>query len=493
MNLNTQMLKFMKKVLLVVGLVMLFFQVNAQVQDKPNVLFIISDDLTTTALSSYENTMSHTPNIDKLANEGMKYTKAYCQFPVCGPSRASMMFGYYPHATTTFGYVSGRDKVGSERQSWTELFKDNGYYTARVSKIFHMGVPIHIEEGSNGTDDEASWTERFNSPGPEWKAEGEAELVQGNPYGEIERKGGNVMTIVKADGDDLVHSDGKTAEKASELIRQHKDKPFFLAVGFVRPHVPFVAPRPYFDPYPHDQMVLPPMVENDWDDIPPAGINYVTSVNAKMSEEQEKKAVAGYYASVAYMDAQVGKVLKTLEEEGLEDNTIVIFTSDHGFHLGEHRFWMKVSLHEESARVPLIIKVPGKEPGVCHSFAELLDLYPTVAELAGLKYSPHLQGKDLTPTLDDPSAKVRDVAFSVSVYRGVDAFLLRSDKWAYIQYGEEGEAGRELFDMEFDSKQYNNLAGNPKFQGVVEQFEVMLQEKLREVRDNDLGIEYSEN
>src|SRR5690606_12345648 len=218
-----------------------------------------------------------------------------------------------------------------------------------------------------------------------------------------------------ADGDELLHSDGKTAQKASELIRKHKDKPFFLAVGFVRPHVPFVAPKSYFEPYPYQQVVLPPKVVGDWDDIPPSGINYVTSVNGQMSIEQEKKAVAAYYASVSYMDAQVGKVLRTLQEEGLEDNTIVIFTSDHGFHLGEHRFWMKVSLHEESARVPLIIKVPGKEPGVCHSFAELIDLYPTVAELAGLDYSPHLQGKSLVPTLDDPSAKVRDFAFSISV------------------------------------------------------------------------------
>lgn|SRR5690554_6063475 len=466
--------------------------VHAQTTEKYNVLFIISDDLTTTAMSSYENTLSRTPNIDKLANEGMKYTRAYCQFPVCGPSRASMMFGYYPHATTTFGYVSGRDQVGPDRKSWAELFKDNGYYTARVSKIFHMGVPVHIEEGSDGTDDEASWTERFNSQGPEWQSEGDAELVQGNPYGEIERKGGNVMTIVKADGGDLAQSDGKTAEKASELIRKHKDEPFFLAVGFVRPHVPFVAPREYFDAYPHEQMILPPQVLNDWDDIPAAGINYVTSLNAQMSEEQEKKAIAGYYASVAFMDAQVGKVLKTLEEEGLEDNTIVIFTSDHGFHLGEHRFWMKVSLKEESARVPLIIKVPGKEPGVCHSFAELIDLYPTVAQLAGLQYSPHLQGKSLVSTLDDPSAKVRDMAFSVSRYRGVEAFLLRSEKWAYIQYEEDGKSGRELFDMELDPKQYNNLAGNPKFQHIVEEFEIKLQEKLKEVRDNDLGIDYDQ-
>lgn len=464
-----------------------------QAREKMNVLFIISDDLTTTALSGYENTMCKTPNIDKLASEGMFYTHVYSQFPVCGPSRASLMFGYYPSATETYGYVSGRENVGPQRNSWAELFKENGYYTARVSKIYHMGVPGDIEKGSNGTDDEASWTERFNSPGPEWRAEGEAELVQNNPYGTKPRQGGNVMTIVKADGDDLAHSDGKTAEKACELIRRHKDKPFFLAVGLVRPHVPFVAPRKYFEPYSHEQMVLPPMVINDWDDIPERGINYVTSVNAKMTEEQEKKAVAGYYASVSYMDSQVGKVLKTLEEEGLEDNTIIVFTSDHGFHLGEHRFWMKVSLHEESVRVPLIIKVPGKEPGVCNSFAELLDLYPTVAELCGLQVSPHLQGKSLVQTLDDSLAEVRDMAFSISARRGEISYLLRNHKWAYIQYDEDAGSGMELFDMEYDSKQYNNLAYNPKYADIVEEFQEKLKNKLKEVRNNDLGIKYNIN
>ena len=173
-----------------------------------------------------------------------------------------------------------------------------------------MGVPIDIETGSNGQDDQASWTERFNSRGPEWKAAGEAELVQGNPDGAIERKGGNVMTIVKATGGDLVHSDGKTAEKAIELIRTHKSEPFFLAIGMVRPHVPFVAPAPYFDPYPYEQVKMPQKLEGDWDDIPMRGINYVTSKNSQMSLDQEKKAVAAYYASVSYMDAQVGKILK---------------------------------------------------------------------------------------------------------------------------------------------------------------------------------------
>ncbi|MCG2460617.1 sulfatase [Flavobacteriaceae bacterium F89] len=455
---------------------------------KYNVLFIIADDLTATAITSYENQAGHSPNINKLASEGTRYTRAYSQYPVCGPSRASLMFGFYPSATTTYGYVSGRENVGPDRKSWAQLFKDNGYYTARVSKIYHMGVPIDIETGSNGQDDDASWTERFNSKGPEWKADGEAELVQNNPYGDKPRKGGNVMTIVKAEGNDWVHSDGKTAEKAMELIKEHKDEPFFLAVGFVRPHVPFVAPKNYFEPFPYQQIVMPPMVVNDWDDIPERGINYVTSVNGQMSEVQEKKAVAAYYASVSYMDAQVGKVLNTLKEEGLEDNTIVIFTSDHGFHLGEHRFWMKVSLHEESVRVPLIIKMPGKEPSVCRSFTELLDLYPTVAELAGIKPSNKLQGKNIAKTLDDPDYAVRDMVFSVT--QGGKSFLVRTDKWAYIQYDEDAGSGMELYDMDLDPKQYNNLALNPHYSSILKKMQERLRKKLREVRTNDLGIRY---
>ncbi len=472
-------------------LIILFLFASAAIsqQKKPNILFIISDDLTATAVSSYENKSCKTPNIDQLASEGVRYTRAYTQYPVCGPSRASFMSGYYPNATTTFGYVSGRENIGPNRKTWSQLFKDNGYYTARVSKIFHMGVPIDIETGSNGTDDEASWTERFNSRGPEWKATGEAELVQGNPDGKIERKGGNVMTIVKADGDDLEHSDGKTAQKAIELLKKHKNEPFFLAVGFVRPHVPFVAPKSYFEPYPYKDVKMPEKIKGDWDDIPKRGINYVTSLNGQMSLDQEKKAVAAYYASVSYMDAQVGKVLKGLKEEGLEDNTIVIFTSDHGFHLGEHDFWMKVSLHEESVRVPMIIKVPGKKAAVCESFVELLDLYPTIAELAGLKTSGHLQGASLVKTLDDPDYKVRDMAFSVS--QGGRSFLLRSEQWAFIQYNEDASEGMELFDMQKDPKQYTNLASKAEYADLIVLFQKRLREKLKKVRKNDLGLEYS--
>jgi choline-sulfatase len=471
-----------------VMLLLVFTFFSCAEKEEYNVLFIISDDLTATAVSSYGNTVSQTPSIDKLASEGVQYTKAYCQFPVCGPSRASLMSGYYPTATKTFGYVSGRENIGDARKTWSQLFKENGYFTARVSKIYHMGIPIDIEKGSDGTDDPASWDEKYNSKAPEWQTKGEAELVQGNPDGTIERKGGNVMTIVKADGNDLVHADGQTAQKASELIRKHKNEKFFLAVGMVRPHVPFVAPKSYYDAYPSEDIILPKKVKNDWDDIPERGINYVTSVNGQMSIEQQQKAVAAYYASVSFMDAQVGKVLKTLKEEGLEDNTIVIFASDHGFHLGEHDFWMKVSLHEESARVPLIIKVPGKKPAVCNSLVELIDLYPTVAELAELKYSEHLQGESLVETLDNPKQEVRDMAFSVS--QGGKTFLLRTTKWAYIQYDEDGKAGMELFDMENDPEQFTNLAYSPEYLEIVTEFQQRLIDKLKTVRANDLDIDY---
>jgi len=480
--------RFIMRSLLVVTALLLSFSAFSQQKKQPNVLFIISDDLTTTALGSYGNEKAHTPAIDQLAKESTVFTRAYTQYPVCGPSRASFMFGYYPNATQTYGYVSGRENVGADRPSLAELFKQNGYYTARVSKIYHMGVPIDIENGTDGTDDPASWTEKFNSQGPEWKAEGKAELVQNNADGSIERKGGNVMTIVQATGGDLAHSDGKTAEKSSELIRTHKDKPFFLAVGFVRPHVPFVAPAEYFSPFPYEGIKLPKQVENDWDDIPERGINYVTSVNADMNSVQKQKAIAAYYASVSYMDAQVAKVLKTLKEEGLEDNTIVIFTSDHGFHLDEHEFWMKVSLHEESVQVPMMIKVPGKKPAITNSFTELIDLYPTLAELAGLDYPKGIQGKSLMPILENPRKKVREFAFSVT--QGGKSFLVRTDKWAYIQYDEDAGSGMELYDMKKDPNQFTNLAMNPAFENVVTDLQKKLKKKLIEVRENDLGIGY---
>lgn len=231
-------------------------------------------------------------------------------------------------------------------------------------------------------------------------------------------------------------------------------------------------------------MVLPPKIKGDWDDIPKPGINYCTSENMKMDIRRQKKSIGGYYASVAYMDAQVGKVLSALDEAGLREKTIVIFTSDHGYHLGEHDFWAKVSLLDESSQVPMIISVPGKKPAVCHSLTELLDLYPTIASLCGLPEQPRLQGKDISKMLDDPKHTVRTAAFSVAPFRR--GFLLREEDWAYIHYGENGAKGVELYNVKKDPKQYTSLAKDPAHQKIVARFKVQMANKLREVRNNDL-------
>ena len=454
----------------------------AEEQRKPfNVLFIISDDLTATALGCYGNRTCRTPNIDRLASEGTRFSRAYCQATICGPSRASMLFGYYPYATKATGYTSGRKEVGPDKDSWPQHFRKNGYHTARISKVFHMGVPTDIAPGKDGADDPASWDEAFNSPGPESKAPGTGETLQNNPD-RLKKgaAGGNRFSVVEADGDDLVHSDGKTAKKAVQLINQYKgmDKPFFLAVGFVRPHVPLVAPRKYFAPYVFDEMVLPPKIPGDWDDIPRTPGNRRTSESLQMDIQQQKKLIRAYYASVSYMDAMTGKVVKALEKSGQRDNTIVIFTSDHGYHLGEHDLWSKVSIHEESAQVPLLVCVPGKPPSVCNSLVELLDLYPTVSRLCGLKIPGNIQGTDISPTLDDPQVKVHDAILSSGKGR-----LYREERWALLDYGKSGE----LYDMENDPQQYTNLFDNPAYAETLAGLREKLKAKLSAIGRNQTG------
>jgi iduronate 2-sulfatase len=446
-----------------------------------NVLFIISDDLTATALGCYGNKTCRTPNIDRLASEGTQFSRAYCQATTCGPSRASLLFGYYPYASKATGYTSGRKEVGPHNDSWPQHFRKNGYHSARVSKVFHMGVPTDIAPGKHGADDPASWNEAFNSPGPESKASGHGETLQNNPDGlKKGAAGGNRFSVVEADGDDAVHSDGKTARKAVQLIHQYKsmDKPFFLAVGFVRPHVPLVAPRKYFSAYVADKMILPPKVPGDWDDIPKNPGNRRTSQSLQMNLQQQKKLVRAYYASVSYMDAMTGELLKALKESGQRDRTIVIFTSDHGYHLGEHDLWSKVSIHEESARVPLIISMPGKPPGVCNSLVELLDLYPTVSHLCGLDIPDNLQGKDISSMLHNSAAKVRDAILCSGKGR-----LYRNDRWALLDYGKKGE----LYDMQNDPKQYTNLFDQPAYAQTVIELKQKLNAKLAKVGKNDLG------
>lgn len=486
------MIPRMKAFLLSLLVVLSGVRIGADERPRYNVLFLIADDLTATALSCYGNQVCVTPNIDRLASEGMRFTRAYCNATYCGPSRASFLSGYYPDATGVKGYNNPRPQIG-DRATLPQHFKNHGAYAARVGKLYHMGVPGGVEdhggdpseERYNGADDALSWTERFNTPGPEWRAPGDGETLEGNPDGTKPVVGGNTFVVVEADGDDLVHCDGKTAKKASELIAVHQAERFWIGAGFVRPHVPFVAPRPYFEAFkPYEKLALPPKRPGDWDDIPEPGINYKTSENMKMDERRQKKALGGYYAAVTYLDAQVGVVLDALERSGKKEETIIVFTSDHGYHLGEHDFWAKVSLRDESSGVPLIIRVPGKKPAVCESLVELIDLYPTLSALCGLPAQERLQGKDLSPLFDDPSRSVRDAAFSVAPMR--NGFLLRTKDHAFIQYGEDAAKGIELFDSKTDPSQFHNLAGDPAFAGTVADFRERMSAKLAEVRKNDL-------
>ncbi|MCB1203819.1 MAG: sulfatase [Verrucomicrobiae bacterium] len=458
-----------------------------------NVLFLIADDLTRTALSCYGNQVCETPNIDRIAAEGVRFTRAYCNATYCGPSRASFLSGYYPHATGVLGYTSPRPQIG-DRATLPQHFKNHGAYAARVGKLYHMGVPGGVEdhggdpseERYNGADDALSWTERFNTPGPEWRAPGDGETLEGNPDGKKPVVGGNTFVVVEADDGDLAHCDGKTARKAAELIAMHSDGRFWIGAGFVRPHVPFVAPRPYFEAFkPYEKLVLPPKLPGDWDDIPKAGINYKTSVNMQMDERRQRKAIGGYYASVTYLDKQVGVVLDALEKSGQMEETIIVFTSDHGYHLGEHDFWAKVSLRDESSGVPLLIRVPGKKPAVCDSLVELIDLYPTLSALCGLPAQDRLQGMDISPLLDEPSRSVREAAFSVAPMR--EGFLLRTKEYAFIQYGEDAAKGIELFDVAKDPDQFRNLASDPAHAATVASFREKMDERLSQVRHNDLG------
>ncbi|MEM0898283.1 MAG: sulfatase [Verrucomicrobiota bacterium] len=452
--------------------------------EKPNVLFIISDDLSKMALGCYGNTQCKTPNIDKLALQGMRFDRAYCQFPVCGPSRAAMMSGRYAQAVGVTGNGSSENftKEMGDRPTMSQHFKNNGYYAARVSKIYHMLIPGNITEGVHGPDHEASWTERFSMHAPEWMSSGEQEHISGEKLRFDKdvhyRLGfGGAFYVVKGDTDGSEQPDVMATDKAIELLNTHKDKPFFLAVGMVRPHVPLVAPKSYYEPYPVNEMELPEKVTDDQADIPKAGLTG-TSKGRKIEDPiKQKKCLSAYYASVTFMDDQVGRLLDELDKLDLRKNTIVVFKSDHGWHLGEHDLWQKMSLHEESASIPLIVSAPGKEPGVSASLVEQIDLYPTLAELAGLELPDHLQGKSLVPILDDSAAKVRDAAYTLRS----KSHLLRTDKWAYMDYSAAKGGGEELYDMVNDPKQFTNLADDPAHAGTKKRLKRQLEKKLAEI------------
>jgi iduronate 2-sulfatase len=447
---DLKMIKYPK----IVGLALLLslgFTSAAMAESKiKNVLFLISDDLKATTLGAYGDKVVQTPNIDRLAQQGMVFQRAYCQGTTCGPSRNSFM----------------RSRYGDEKgKTMGENFIEQGFYSARVGKIFHMKVPGDIIAGTNGLDVEACWTERFNSPGLEAHTPGLYSLYNHNIT--TTSLGNRVSTAeldrwfvsVQSEGDGSDQPDYKTASKTIELIREHgkSDRPFFIAAGFVRPHYPNVAPTHYFDLYPPENIELPETRDGDLDDVPALGQTSVTSLNDPIGNypENQKKFWGSYYATITYMDDQVGRIMAELDREGLRESTAVVFIGDHGYHLGEHFFWQKSNLHEDVTRVPFILSAPGFAPGESRALVELADIFPTVSELVGITVPDSVQGKSLVGVLKNPVASVREEAFTVG-NRG--DFAIRGDQWVYMLYRDDTE---ELYNMQEDPQQFTNLAKDP--------------------------------
>ena len=441
---------------------------------KPNILFIISDDLNT-SLSGFGHRQCKTPELDKLAARGVRFQNMHCQYPVCGASRASIMSGLYPYTNRTMGNQGTLRRSMPDVVTMSQLFRKNGYHAGRVSKIYHMRIPMEIISGTSDCDDRDSWDEAINVRAPEQHAPGT------KTHWSPKDKGSQTFLGVEADGDDMVHADGKAAGHAIKFLKKNKNnsKPFFLAVGFVRPHVPLVAPEKYFERYDRGTMQAPRVPDNDLDDVPQIIRSYKrNSSTYGVTPELHKGLLQAYYASVSYMDAQVGRVLKALAEEGLQDNTIVVFTSDHGYLLGHHNKFQKQHLFEEATRVPFIVSVPWMRKhhgGATDKITELIDLYPTLADLAGVKPPDCLQGTSLKPLLEDPAGATwkKDIAFTVSRSGGES---IKTAKWRFTQWG-YGNSGTELYNLKDDPGEFTNQASNPKCASVLKDMKKRLDDK----------------
>jgi len=454
--------------------------VSGQEVERPNVLFIISDDLNN-FLGCYNDPRAETPNIDRLAARGVRFERAYCQYPVCGPSRNSMLTGLYPNSTgIIYNSELFRQSIPSQI-SLPQAFRQDGYFAARIGKLYHYNVPRSI--GTNGHDDPASWELELNPAGCDRLIE-EPDIFSLRP-GQF---GGTLSWYASPRGDEQ-HTDGLMAIDAEwvlERCARQSDRPFFLAVGFFRPHTPYVAPESYFGLYPQDEMPISDVSVDDVEGVPAPALASHKKAHEDLTEPLKRECLQAYYASISFMDAQVGRVVDALERLELADNTIIVLTSDHGYHMGEHGLYQKMSLFEESARVPLLIVVPDvSEPGsVVESPVGLIDLYPTLAELGDVPAPDNLQGQSLVPMLRDPSEEGRGWALTQVARggRGENRFFgysLRTPRWRYTEW-DEGNKGRELYDHENDPGEQHNLAEDPDYARIVERLSGQLRRAVAE-------------
>jgi uncharacterized sulfatase len=436
--------------------------------EKMNVLFIAVDDMNND-LGCYGHPQVKSPNIDRLAAKGVRFDRAYCQFPLCSPSRVSVLTGLRPDTTKIFDLATDfRKSTLPDVVTLPQTFRKNGYYAARVGKIYHYGNPGQI--GTNGLDDAASWDHRVNPSGRDKKEEDK--IINHTP----KRGLGSSLSVLAADGTDEEQTDGIGATETIKLLEANKDKPFFLACGFYRPHSPYVAPKKYFDLYPLDKVKLPVEPLEHRKLIPAPAL---ASVNPYplfgVSEDKARESLQAYHAAISFVDAQVGRLLETLDRLKLTDKTIVVFWSDHGYLVGQHGLWKKQSLFEVAARVPTIVCDPrAKGNGkACGRTVELVDFHPTLADLCGLTPPRDLHGTSLKPLLDDPTAKWDRPAFTQVWRQTFPGHSVRTERWRYTEWA-NGKQGVELYDHQADPNEWKNLAADSKFADTVKEMQTLV-------------------
>ncbi len=457
----------------------------------PNVLFVVADDLNTD-LAVYGAGTMHTPNIDRLAGQGVVFIRAYAQYPQCNQSRASFLTGRYPDQTRALTLEEHFREALPDAVTLPQHFRDHGYYTVRIGKIFHQGVPDEI--GTDGLDDPRSWDLVINPKGVDTRVD--ERIVSIAPPAEDRRRFGGTLSWLRLDGDEA-HTDELGASEAIHALETYHPrrtgKPLFLALGFYRPHTPYVAPGRWYDRYPPERVELAEVPPGDREGKPVAALAD-RRWQAEMSEEQKRSAIQGYHASVSFIDEQLGKVLDALEAQGLANDTVVVFTSDHGYQLGAHGLWQKRDLYENSVRTPLILAAPGRLQAGLKSdlLAEMVDIYPTLVALAGLPApaSP-LEGRDLRAVIEG-RAPPRDSALSQSSSAAhltrpersgleVMGYSIRTDRYRYTEWN-GGAEGVELYDYIADPHEYRNLAGQPGHSDLLESLGAALRARIAEAQ-----------
>lgn len=443
---------------------------------RPNVLFVIFDDLKDWVGVMKGHPQGLTPNIDRLAKKGMLFSNAHCAGTMCNPSRASVITGMRP--TSTGIYTNNDTPLGlyKEKQTLNKHFKENGYYVAGAGKVLHK---FYYEES-----DWHEYSGRRRQAGVVHNRE--------NPEPENISKVGGIAWGPFSTPDSMTY-DARSVQWTIDRINQQYDKPFFLACGIFRPHIPWYNPQGYFDKHPLDNVMLPQIKEDDMDDIPTTGKNIAFSTtnftqpddlnntdgnkehNTFRSEGKWKEAVQAYLASISYADAQFGKLLDALECSIYADNTIIVLWSDHGYHLGEKEHWRKATLWEQVTRVPLIIKAPGvKKGGNCREAVSLIDIYPTLVELCDLPKVEGLDGESLVPQLTNPN-RTRAMPAISSIDPSYHS--IRDERYRYISYANGQE---ELYDHNTDPEEWVNIAGDKIYDQVKQTLKKYIPKKAKE-------------